>query len=58
MSAGHRIVELRVEEIDRVARLFKQLVGFHREAGAARLYERAGFRPYYRNLMAPLPPGG
>jgi ribosomal protein S18 acetylase RimI-like enzyme len=26
--------------------------------GATRLYERAGFRPYYRNLMAPLRPRG
>lgn len=30
MSAGHEVVELNRGEIDRVAHLFKQLVGFHR----------------------------
>jgi len=31
MSAGHEVVELSREEIERVAPLFKQLVEFHRE---------------------------
>lgn len=31
MSAGYEVVELGRDEIDRVAPLFKQLVGFHRE---------------------------
>lgn len=31
MSRSHHIVELRRSEVDRVAPLFKQLVGFHRE---------------------------
>ena len=31
MSAGHEVAELGREEIDRVAPLFKQLVGFHGE---------------------------
>jgi hypothetical protein len=56
---GCRVAELTVAEVDR-ERLRSQGVTHwsvgvvEANEGATRLYERAGFKPFYRDLLAPL----
>jgi hypothetical protein len=58
MGSNHRVVELDAAEVARVAPLREQGVRYWSVAvvepndDATRLYERVGFRSFYRQLLA------